>query len=232
VAVRRDHDWWPYLGPYGLFLILVEVGSRVPDALLAPARVARVLLPGLLVLWFYRRGRYPELRGYRPGTAGLAADVAVGVAIALLWVGPYLLFPGLERPPASEGWTPLGAGTAGEAWGWALRLVGFALVTPFVEELFVRSFLHRLADVVDTNMDFRRVPIARFTWRAFLVTVVWFTFTHVPWEWPVALVGGVLFNLWLYRRGHLGSVVVAHAAANAAIWLAVALGPEAWRIFL
>lgn len=232
MAARRDHGWWPYLGPYGLFLLLVEVGARVPEGLVGPFRILRVVLPGLWLLYFARRGRLPELSGYRPGVAGGAADVAFGIAIAALWMGPYLLLPSLPRPGPEEGYQPVAFGPGNEAFAYALRLVGFAAVTPFVEELFVRSFLMRLADVVDTHMDFRRVPIARFTWRSFLVTVVWFTFTHVPWEWPVALVAGVLFNLWLYRRRHLGAVVVAHAAANAAIWLAVVLGPDAWRIFL
>ncbi|HEX2486525.1 MAG TPA: CAAX prenyl protease-related protein [Myxococcota bacterium] len=233
MAARRQHDWWPYLAPYGLFLMLVEVGARVPPETLWVVRVLRVVLPGLLVLHFARRGRYPELAGYRPGAGGLAADVAVGVLIAALWMGPYLLFPSLSRPDVSEGFDPAAIYGAGrEALGFAVRLAGFAVVTPFVEELFVRSFLHRLVDVVDTHMDFRKVPVAHYTRRGFVTTVAWFTLTHVTWEWPVALVAGVVFNLWLYRRGHIGAVIVAHAAANAAIWLAVVLGPDGWRIFL
>jgi membrane protease YdiL (CAAX protease family) len=66
--------------------------------------------------------------------------------------------------------------------------------------------------------------MARYTPVAFVGTVVWFTLTHAPWEWWVALPAGVVFNLWLYRRGHLGAVVVAHATANAALWLLVVLG--------
>ena len=232
MAARRDHDWWPYLGPYGLFLVLVEIGGRVPEELVGVLRILRAALPGLWVLWFALKGRYPELKGYRPGAAGLASDVAVGVAIAALWMGPFLLFPSLARPDAGEGFDPGIFGPGREAYAYALRLIGFAAVTPFIEELFVRSFLLRLVDVVDTHMDFRRVPIARFTWRSFVVTVVWFTFTHVPWEWPVAFVAGVTFNLWLYRRRHIGAVIVAHAVANASLWLAVVLGPDAWRIFL
>jgi CAAX prenyl protease-like protein len=232
MANRRAHGWWPYLGPYGLFLILVEIQGRAPDALEPYLFVLRVLVPGAWLLWYFRRGELPELLGYRPGAAGLASDVLCGVAIAALWMGPFLLFPSLERPAPSEGFdaTIFGAGNEALALGW--RLVGFALVTPFMEELFVRSFLIRLVDVIDGDMNFRKIPIARFTWRSFLVTVFWFTFTHVPWEWGVAAVAGVIFNLWLYRRGHIGSVVVAHAAANASIWLAVVLGPESIRMFL
>ena len=106
------------------------------------------------------------------------------------------------------------------------------MVTPLVEELFVRSFLIRLVDVVDKGGDFREVPIARFSWRSFLFTSVWFTFTHVSWEWIVAAPTGILFNLWLYHRRHIGATIVAHAAANATIWLVVVLGPGNLWIFL
>ena len=97
---------------------------------------------------------------------------------------------------------------------------------------FVRSFLIRYVEVFNSGRDFRRVPIAHFTWASFLVTVAWFVFTHVQWEWPVALAAGVSFNLWLYRRGHLGAAVLAHAVANGTIAAAVLLGPDALAIFL
>jgi CAAX prenyl protease-like protein len=232
MANRSAHGWWPYLGPYGLFLILVELQGRVPESVEPWIFGLRVLVPGLWLLAYFLRGELPELRGYRPGAAGLASDVLCGVAIAALWMGPFLLFPSLPRPAPSEGFDATIFGPGREALALAARLVGFAAVTPFMEELFVRSFLIRLADVVDTDMNFKKLPIARFTWRSFLVTVFWFTFTHVQWEWVVAGVAGVIFNLWLYRRRHIGSVVVAHAAANASLWLAVVLGPESIRMFL
>jgi CAAX prenyl protease-like protein len=232
MAARDSHGWWAYLGPYALFLALVEVAGRAPAAWAPWLLVARVVLPGAWLLAFARGGALPELRGYRPGAAGLLQDVLVGVAIAALWMGPFLLFPALERPAPGEGfdWQLFGEGR--EALALGVRLVGFAGVTPFMEELFVRSFLLRLVDVYDGDMNFRRVPIGRFRWRSFLVTLVWFTFTHVPWEWVVAPVAGALFNLWLYRRRHIGATIVAHAVANASIWLAVVLGPESWRMFL
>jgi CAAX prenyl protease-like protein len=98
-------------------------------------------------------------------------------------------------------------------------------VTPFIEELFVRSFLIRYLDVFDRGGHFREVPVGRFAWRSFLLTSLYFGFSHRPWEWPVAFPTGVLLNLWLYRRGQLGSVILAHAVANGAIWAVVVLGP-------
>lgn len=227
----RDHGWWPYLAPYGLFLAIADVGGRLPEAAAPLVLIARVVLPAGLLLAFALRGRYPELRGYRLGLGSLA-DVAVGLAIAALWMGPYLLVPELPRPEPGAGFDAGVLGAGREPIALALRLTGFTLVTPFVEELFVRSFLIRYADVYDTAEDFRQLRVARYARRSFWVTVIWFTCTHAMWEWWVALPTGILFNLWLYQRGHLGATILAHAVANASIAAAVLLGPEALGIFL
>jgi len=226
------HGWWPYLAPYAAFLVLVEIERRLPGSAAVFMLPVKVIVPALLLLHFVRRGELPELRGYRPGALGLAQDIAAGLAIAAMWMAPFLLFPSLERGVPEDAFDP---DVLGESWRGVvlgLRLLGFAAVTPFMEELFVRSFLIRYVEVFQSGGDFRRVPIAKFGWMSFAVTVVWFTLTHVPWEWGVAFVGGVAFNLWLYRRGHIGAVIVAHAVANAAIWLLVVLvGGDLW-IFL
>jgi CAAX prenyl protease-like protein len=205
----NTQGWSPYLLPYGGFLVLAHFGAPLP---------LKVALPLGLFGFYALRGSYPELAGYRPGVSGLAGDVLFGVALAALWMGPYLLLPALPRPEP-------GAPLAGFDLG--LRLLGFAGVTPFVEELFVRSFLLRYVDVFDKEVHFLEVPIGRFAWRSFVVTSLYFALSHLPWEWAVALPTGVLLNLWLYQRRHLCSVVVAHAVANASIWLAVVLGPGA-----
>lgn len=207
----------PYLVPYAAFLALVELGA--PLAL-------RVALPLVLFAFFALRGDFPELRGYRWRSPGVLADVLFGLAVAALWIGPYLLWDALARPTAGEGFDPAAPfGEERRGLALAVRLVGFAGVTPFIEELFVRSFLLRYLDVFDRGGDFREVPVGRFAWRSFLATSLYFGFSHRPWEWPVAFPTGVLLNLWLYRRGQLGSVILAHAVANAAIWAAVVLAP-------
>ena len=103
----------------------------------------------------------------------------------------------------------------------ALTLDPDALVTPFVEELFVRSWLLRYVDVFDNNMDFRDVPIARFGWPSFITVVVFFTISHVPWEWPVAVLWVVGSQLWFYHRKHLASLVIVHAGSNLSIFFFV-----------
>ncbi len=222
---------WAYLAPYGLFLVIADLGSRLPDAWAGPMLVLRVALPGALLLGFAVRGHYGELRGYRLGP-GTLADLAVGFGVAVLWVMPYSLFSGLPRPSVGTGFDAGVFGPAAAPLAVGLRVLGFALVTPFVEELFVRSFLIRYVEVYDSGADFREEPIGRYRARSFWVTVIWFTLTHLRWEWIVALPTAVVLNLWLYRRRHLGATVVAHAAANAAIALAVLIGPDSLAIFL
>jgi CAAX prenyl protease-like protein len=228
---RRGHGWWAYLAPYGVFLLLVEVGRRLPEAVAPWMLPVKVAVPALILLYFVLRGDLPELRGFRPGWR-VCLDVLFGIFIAALWLGPFLLFDSLPRAPEADAFDPNQLGESLRREVLVVRLLGFALVTPFVEELFVRSFLIRVVDVMDKGRDFRDLPIARFSWRSFLVTSVWFTFTHLSWEWIVAAPTGVLFNLWLYRRRHIGAPIVAHATANAAIWLVVVLGPGDLWIFL
>jgi CAAX prenyl protease-like protein len=191
----------------------------------------KVAVPAAFLVYFVLRGELLELRGYRPGWR-LFLDVLVGIAIAALWVGPFLLFDGLPRGAEADAFDPGQLGESLRQETLAMRLLGFAMVTPFMEELFVRSFLIRLVDTVDKGEDFRDLPIARFSWRSFTITCVWFTFTHVSWEWIVAAPTGILLNLWLYRRRHIGAPIVAHATANASIWLLVVLGPGDLWVFL
>jgi membrane protease YdiL (CAAX protease family) len=98
-----------------------------------------------------------------------------------------------------------------------VRLFGYALVTPIFEELFIRSFVMRVADVWNTDLDFRDRPIAEYTRRSMIVVVVVFTLGHVPWEWWVCVPWIVLSNLWFYHRKRLSAVMLVHGVTNGAL---------------
>jgi CAAX prenyl protease-like protein len=215
---------WPYLAPYAALLALAELGRWLPPAFEGPLLATRVFVPAALLFVAWRRGAYPELRE-RAGATG-PADVAFGLALAALWVGPYLLWPALPR---GEPFDVDVLGERGRPLWIGLRLLGFVLVSPLVEELFVRSFLHRAAEAWPEWREFFRRPVAHAQPLAFVVTLAWFTLSHVPWEWWVAAPTGALFNLWLYRRRRIASVWLAHATTNGAIAALVLLGPfELW----
>jgi hypothetical protein len=229
VARHDGHGWWPYVGPYAGFMILSEFGARLPDA---AAPFLLFLKPALvlgLILWFRSRGAYPEWRGAgaRIGLAGGAMDILVGLALTAVWVAPFLLNPSLRPEPGGE----FDSAMAGEEFVGlilALRLFGYAIVTPVFEELFIRSFVMRMADAWEVA-DFRDLPIARYTARSLAVTVVIFTAGHVPWEWWVCVPWVLLSSLWFYYRKSLSAVMLVHGVTNAALLALGIWGGELFR---
>jgi CAAX prenyl protease-like protein len=214
---RSGHGWWPYVLPYLSFLLAVEVARRLPGAAGPWMLVVKPALPTALIVHFWRRGAYPELRSLRDLRPGaLLQDAAVGFVLALLWMAPYLLAPEL-RPDPADAFDPEQLGHGLLPLVVALRLLGYACVTPVFEELFIRSFVMRYADVYAERGDFRDVPLARYSLRSFLVTVVVFSVGHVPWEWWVAVPWVSLSNLWFYHRRSLAAVIVLHAVTNASL---------------
>jgi len=234
VTPRPGHGWWPYLVPLFTFLFLGEISGRVPEPFGAWLLPARVVVPAALLAYFFSRGAYPELRTPPPGgAAGLTLDELVGIVGAAVWMAPYLwldhaALPGFLRPKP-DGFDPELLGVGWAPLALSLRLLGYALVTPFAEELFVRSWLARWLEVFDSGRDFREVPIAHASRRSFAGVVVFFTVGHVAWEWPVAVLWVIGTQLWFYRRRHLGSLVAVHAASNLAIFVAVVLAGRSGR---
>ncbi len=207
-------------------MLAVSIGGELPDAASAYLLPIQVAAPLGFLLFYYRRGHYPELRAYPFGLSGLALDFAIGVAGAALWMAPYLWIDSLR--PDEAGFDPGVWGASLVPLALLVRALGYGIVTPFMEELFVRSWLLRYVDVCDKRDDFRDVPIGRFRWRSFIVVVVWFAFSHVAWERPVAIAWVVLTMLWFYYRKNLLSLVIAHAGSNLGILAFVALQSGRW----
>ena len=170
---RSDHGWWPYLLPIFAFIGLVEISGRIPAVAAPYFLFAKVVVPFGLFLYFVRRDRYPELRGYRATEGGINLAVLVGLVGAVMWMAPYLVFDVL-RPGAEEAFDPKQLGDSFVPMVLALRVTSYAVVIPFIEELFVRSWLLRYAEVLAKAPDFRDVPIAHFSRRSFLIVCGFF----------------------------------------------------------
>jgi CAAX prenyl protease-like protein len=222
------HGWWPYVLPYLAFLLTTEVVSRLPDAWAPIGLFLKPAVPGALLIAFALRGAYPELRGIRLQLPARLLDVLVGLALAALWMAPYVLFDGL-RPADTTLFDPAQLGEAHVGTVIALRFLGYGLVTPFFEEIFIRSFVMRASEVFRERGDFRSVPLARYSRVSFLATVVIFTVGHVPWEWWVAVPWVVLTNLWFYRRKDLYSPILVHATTNTALLAAAILWSDVFE---
>jgi CAAX prenyl protease-like protein len=181
----------------------------------------------VLLVVFALRGAYPELRRPRLDPGGRLLDVAVGLALAALWMAPFLVFDGLR--PDGPGFDPdqLGADRRDLALG--LRLLGYAVVTPLFEEIFIRSFVMRYSEVYRQRGDFRTVPLAHYSLGSFVTTVIVFTLGHVPWEWWVAVPWVALTNLWFYYRKDLWALILTHATTNAALLVCAVLLSDRFR---
>jgi CAAX prenyl protease-like protein len=213
---RQGHGWGAYFLPYIGFLLIVEISGRLPEAQQALALPLKVAVPLCLFLWYLAHGHYPELRGHRFRPWGVLQDVLVGFVGALVWMAPFVLVDDL-RPSDAAGFDRAQLGPSLVWLALSLRTLGYGVVTPFVEELFVRSWLARYIDVFDKRVDFRNVPIARYSLRSFVGVALWFTFSHVSWEWPVAALWVMGTQLWFYHRGHLAPMVIVHASSNLTI---------------
>ena len=228
VEAREGHGWWPYVVPYAAFLLLSEIAARLPDGARPFMLGFKPALVLALVLGFRARGAYPEWRSppVRMTGSGFLLDGVVGLALTAVWVVPYLLVPALRPTPGGE----FDPAMAGERWIPAilgLRLFGYALVTPIFEELFIRSFVLRIADVWETEHDFRDQPIARYSAMSLVVSTVVFTAGHQFWEYWVCVPWVVLSTLWFYHRRNLTALMVVHGVTNGAL-LALAVFGEGW----
>lgn len=218
-ALRQDHGWWPYVLPYVGFLLGIELLNRVlPEDSAGLGLFLKPAVPVVLLLVFAWRGAYPELRRPRLDPGGRALDVLVGLALAALWMAPFVWVDALR--PDGPSFDPDQLGEARRDLALVLRLAGYALVTPVFEELFIRSFVMRYSEVYAARGDFRSVPLAFYSLRSFAITTIVFTLGHVPWEWWVAVPWVALTNLWFYYRKDLWAVILVHATTNAAILVA------------
>ncbi|MFQ5417051.1 MAG: type II CAAX prenyl endopeptidase Rce1 family protein [Myxococcota bacterium] len=224
---RDGHGWGAYFWPYVSFLLIVDLGGRFFADFPGWLLLLKVAVPFGLFLGYYRGGHYSELRGNSWTAAGIAQDIGIGLLGAAVWMAPYILIDSI-RPVGEGSFDPevFGASLVWLALG--VRAIGYGVATPFIEELFVRSWLARYVEVLDGKRDFRDVAMARYSRLSFGVVVVWFVATHVPWEWPVALAWIVGTQLWFYHRRQLASLVIVHASSNLSILAFVALGSDAF----
>ncbi len=227
---NEDHGWWPYVLPYVAFLLMSEVAARLPDAADPFVLFFKPASTLALVLWFWSKGNYPELsgEGARIGLFGGLQDILVGLGLTVVWVAPFILFPSLRPEPGGE-FDPSMAGDDLVATILFVRLFGYAIVTPVFEEIFIRSFVMRIADVWNSDEDFRDQPIARYTLRSMIVTVVVFSLGHIPWEWWVCVPWIALSNLWFYRRRRLAAMFLVHGVTNASLLALAVFGGDLFQ---
>lgn len=192
-----------------LFASMAATAAAAQPGMLAPA----VAVIGAAVTLVFRRPLLAELRP----PAGVA--VLAGLAAGALWVA--------TAPPSSPSDAGLTLAVAGlgavAAAAWtAIRVIGAALVTPVVEELFFRSYLARRLDPGGRHVSAR--------WGAIIAAVAGAAlFAALHDRWIAAFLAGLLFAALRLRRGALIDAVAGHAACNGVIVIAV-LSRRGWSI--
>ena len=217
---RTDADALPeaaaaYVAPLMAALVTALVTSTWSNAELDRWYVARILAASG-VLWLLRRD-LPTLF-LTPSWFPLIAAAVTCAA----WVGlvPADGSAGGRLFAAVQGLGPV------ERWSWiVVRLIGFCLVIPVVEELAFRGFLMRWL----VSPEFERVSPRAWTWPSLLLSS--FAFGAVHGHWILGTFAGLVFAVVLLRRGRLSDAILAHALTNAGIAVAV-LGFGRWDLWV
>lgn len=191
-----------YLAPF----LVVMASAMLTGAFSAgidwlyPLRV----IAAVWVLWVFRRS-YTNL-----GWSLSWRAVGIGCLTFAVWIA---LVPADARG-AAETW-PAALQSVPVHWAaaWlALRVVGYTITVPLVEELAFRGYLARRL----IHADFHRLPIGLFTWSSFAISSVLFGALHGGF-WLAGTIAGMTFAFALYQRRALGDAVVAHATTNGLI---------------
>lgn len=218
--LRRRPSWLAYVLPMAVFLVFTLAES-------AAAGVAYVLLYVVKVcavtaaLYVCRA----TWRDVKISGRVLLPAVAVGLAVFAQWVllDRYVNYYRLGGRAALNPFEAV-ADPALRAAFLVARFYGLALVVPFMEELFWRSFLLRYL----TDSDFEKVPVGEFSWAAFALVASAFALSHP--EWLPALVTACAYALLLRSTKSLFACVVAHAVTNLALGLYVVASGQ-WHLW-
>lgn len=205
----------PYVLPMAGFLLMTTAESYLPAHDGQPSNTWYPLLYSAKVivvatLAWASRSTWRDLSP-RPSARILALAAAIGLLVAVVWVGLDRHYPLLSFLGKRTSFDPTYMSTPAR-WGFiAMRLIGLALLVPLIEELFWRSFVIRL--VIDA--DFEKVPVGKVTPMAAVVTSALFGLAHP--EWLPGILTGLAWAWLLWRSGSLAACVVSHVVANLAL---------------
>jgi len=123
--------------------------------------------------------------------------IFVGALVFIVWVGLEFFYT-----PAKTIFIPI-------IQNIIIRFFGSVIVAAAIEELFTRSFLMRF--IINPG-KWEKVPIGKYSFLSFLITVLVFGFAHN--RWIAGLAVGIILNLYLYKKKDIFSCIQAHAWAN------------------
>lgn len=200
-----------YLIPFLVFMVLTELQRFGSATSVFWIYALKASITGLLLFIFFRR-RMKEVPGkWLDGTALL-----IGLAVLLIWIAVSSFLSQensreiMFNPDVFD--SPIMRSLA-----IFFRLFGAVVVVAVMEELLWRSFLMRYL----IKTQFLNVPVGQYDPRAFWMTVIAFTLVHRSWEWPAAVITGILYGGYLIKTKNLKGCIVAHGVTNLGLGLYV-----------
>jgi exosortase E/protease (VPEID-CTERM system) len=199
-AAHQDDATPAYLVPFLVVVACAMITGAFSAGIdwLYPVRV----VAAAWMLWLFRRS-YAHL-----GWTISWRAIAIGCVTFAIWIALVPSGPAGEPLPAALQSVPF-------AWAaaWlALRIVGYTVTVPLVEELAFRGYLTRRL----MRSDFEHLPLGLFSWWSFVVSSLLFGALHGG-LWLAGTIAGMTFALALYQRRAIGDAVVAHATTNGLI---------------
>ncbi|HTQ38412.1 MAG TPA: exosortase E/protease, VPEID-CTERM system [Pirellulales bacterium] len=206
---QRDNPGGAYLMPLLVMLATSMVALAFSEGNADSSYPWRALVVGLTLL-YYRR----EYREWRVSFS--PHSIALGTAVFLIWLGVprlIMLAHGHESQPVMPEPSAMNAGVVAVY----LRILGYIVLVPIIEELAFRGYLLRRL----IARDFETVSLQRFTWLSFLGSSLLFGSLHGS-HWIVGTLAGMAYALAAAVRGQLGDAIIAHGTTN--VLLAISAG--------
>lgn len=193
-----------HLAPFLAYLLIIplmnffEYDSQVSYAL-------NVIIVGILLAVFWKE--------YKLKFRIDILAIIIGIIIAIAWLYTYNIVPlfSISFEPNST-------------LSLIFKLIGFLVIAPLIEELFTRSFLARIL----ISKDWRKVEIGKFTVSSFIITTIFFGFSHNA--WLAGLISAILLNILIYKRKSIESCILAHFIANLTLAFYI-IANSAWYIW-
>ncbi len=222
----------PYVAPYFLYILIsVLLGDYLSIEWIYTLRI--ILVP-LLLFWFWKfRGSYCSSTSGDVLCKGIFVSKIViwgvvgGITGCLIWVLLLMPFAASNVSTDTVPWNTI---------AFILRLITASLIVPVFEELLMRGYVFRFAyqwneehqknkkeykkgniDALNTVLDhssIHDVHPGAWSMPAVVISTLVFAMGHHMYEWPAAIVYGLIMAFLLIKTKSIISCFVAHGTTN------------------
>ncbi|MEM2956608.1 MAG: CAAX prenyl protease-related protein [Candidatus Pacearchaeota archaeon] len=179
-----------YIFPFALYLLIPFILDSI--GLKEFSYFIKILLVGITLIYFFKSYDLKFAKG------NLFLSFVLGLLIFVLWI-------------LVEQFMPYKGEFEISAFNIIVRLFGSILVAPLIEELFTRKFLLRFL----INPDKWDKIEPKFTWFSFMITVLFFGFSHN--RWLAGIIVGIILNMLYIKTKRIENCIIAHSVANASL---------------